>query len=40
MEVAYLSDRRYEFLRFEWIVEDELTACDAAIDVVRGPRNE
>ena len=40
MEVAHLSDGGNELLRFERIVEKELAACDAAIDVVCGSRNE
>lgn len=40
MEVAHLSDGRDEILRFERIVKNEFAACDAAIDVVCGSRNE
>ena len=40
MEVAHLSDGRNELLRLKQIVENELAACDAAIDMVCGSRNE
>ena len=40
MEVAHLSDGRDEIIRFERIVINEFAACDAAIDVVCGSRNE
>jgi hypothetical protein len=40
MEVAHLSDGRNELLRLKRIVENEFAACDAAIDVVCGSRDE
>jgi hypothetical protein len=36
MKVAYFPDGRNELCRIERIVDDELSPCDAAIDVVGG----
>jgi len=36
MKVAYFPDGRNEFCRLDRIVEDELSPCYAAIDVVGG----
>ena len=35
-KAAYFPDGRDELCRLERIVKDELSLCDAAIDVVRG----
>jgi len=40
MEVANFPHGRNERCRLDRIVEDELSPCDAAIDVVRGSWDE